>query len=93
MQPQGTGWSNPATAEIADAIRADPVLLMETLDRINHLAAGMGFDETITEAGREVAATWYGQERMPPRHADIDWQQLGESFVVQVLGRGRELGR
>ena len=34
------GWRNDATAQMAEQIQEDPVLLLETLDRINHLAAG-----------------------------------------------------
>ena len=93
MGDSQTGWRNAATAGVADGIRADPFLRLETLDRINHLASDLSFDETVEQAGNEVAATWLGRELGPPKARDIDWNQLGESFLLEVLGQGRELGR
>lgn len=86
------GWRNLATREVADGIRDDPVLLLETLDRINHLAGGQSLEELSREAGNVVAAAWFCQEPMPPRREDVDWVQLGESFLVQLLKEGPELG-
>jgi hypothetical protein len=87
------GWRNDATAEVADGLRGDPTLRRETLERVNQLAAGLSLDEVIEEAGREVAASWFGQEPMPLRNDAVDWRQLGESFLLELLERGHELGR
>jgi hypothetical protein len=87
------GWRSDATAEVAEGLRANPELLLETLDRINHIAAGMSLDEVIQEAGREVAASWFGQDPVPARKETVDWLQLGEHFVLEVLARGTWLGR
>jgi hypothetical protein len=90
--PSG-GWRNDQTKDIADGMRSDPVLLMETLDRINQLGAGLSLDELFDQAGREVAGTWYCQEPMPPRSDEVDWRQLGEALAMDLPGRGHELGR
>ena len=92
MKAAGKGWSSGATVDGADAIPADRLFVLETLDRVNHLASDLSFDETLEQVGYEVAATRYGQGRMPPHREDIDWQQLGESFMLQVIERGRDLG-
>jgi len=88
-----TGWRNAATAEVADGIRADPFLRLETLDRINHLAADLSFEETVQQAGNEVAATWLGRESGGSPARDIDWEQLGENFLFEVLGHDRGIDR
>jgi hypothetical protein len=93
MDEAPTGWRNAATAEVADGIRADPFLRLETLDRINHLASDLSFAETVEQAGNEVAATWLGRDEAPPQERDIDWNQLGESFLLEVIGQERDLGR
>jgi len=88
-----TGWRNAATAEVADGIRADAFLWLETLDRINHLAADLSFEETVQQAGNEVAATWLGRESGGSPARDIDWEQLGENFLFEVLGHDRGIDR
>jgi hypothetical protein len=93
MGDSQTGWRNAATAEVAEGIRSDPFLRLETLDRINHLASDLSFEETVEQAGNEVAATWLGRELAAPKARDIDWDQLGESFLLEVLGHDRNLGR
>lgn len=93
MTEHGTGWRNAATAEVADGIRADPFLRLETLERINSLAADLSFDETVRQTGNEVAATWLGRDLQAPRVRDIDWNQLGENFLLEILGQGRDPGR
>lgn len=93
MTGRDTGWRTPATAEVADGIRADPFLRLETIDRINSLAADLSFEETIRQAGNEVAATWLGRDLEPPEARDIDWEQLGESFLLEVLGHDKGIDR
>lgn len=80
------GWRNGATAQIAEQIQEDPVLLLETLDRINHLAGGQTLARTIGQAGHEAAAAWYGRLDTPPAQPDnIDWHQIGEHLLHQLL--------
>jgi len=57
------------------------------------LAAGLSFEETVRQASNEVRAAWYGQEPMPALRDDIDWLQLGEAFMIELLDRGHEVGR
>lgn len=93
MTERDTGWRNADTAEVADGIRSDPFLRLDVLERINSLGSGLSFDETVRQAGNEVAATWLGRDLNPPRVRDIDWEQLGESFLLEVLGHDRGRGR
>jgi hypothetical protein len=62
------------------------------MDRLNHLASGLSLEELTTEASHEIAGVWYCQEPMPARNDEIDWGQLGESFLTQLLLEGPTLG-
>lgn len=85
------GWRNDATAQMAAQIQEDPVLLLETLDRINHLASGQALAQIIEQAGHEAAAAWYGRLDTPPaRPDDIDWPQIGEQLLHRMLRRSLE---
>jgi hypothetical protein len=84
------GWPNAATREVADQVRADPVLLVELLDRINSLPGGLSFEQLTKAAGAEVLGVWACRSDEPPVVADVDWQSLGESFAMQLLGNGIE---
>lgn len=86
------GWRNHATAQLAQQIQQDPVLLLEALDRINHLAGGQTLARLIEQAGREAAAAWYGRLETPPPAASstpdgIDWPQIGEQLLHTLLRR------
>lgn len=80
------GWRNGATAQMAEQIQEDPVLLLETLDRINHLAGGQTLARILDQAGREAAAAWYGRfDTRPALPDNIDWIQIGEHLLHQLL--------
>ena len=51
MKAAGKGWSSGATVDGADAIPADRLFVLETLDRVNHLASDLSFDETLEQVG------------------------------------------
>lgn len=88
--PRG-GWRNNATEQMADQIQEDPVLLLETLDRLNHLASGQTLAQIIDQAGQEAAAAWYGRLDNPPTRPDnIDWPQIGEQLLHRLLRRSLE---
>jgi hypothetical protein len=38
MTSMRDGWRNDATAQVAEQIQEDPLLLLEAIDRINHHA-------------------------------------------------------
>ena len=85
------GWANPATREVAEGLRGDPVLLLELLERINSLQSDLTLDELYEAAGCEVAAAWACRaDDVPPTKPDVDWHSLGESFTIEVLQRGLE---
>jgi hypothetical protein len=84
------GWANAATRDVADKVRADPVLLVELLDRINSLPSGLNFEDLTRAAGAEVHGVWACRSDEPTVVADVDWQSLGESFAMQLLGTGIE---
>jgi hypothetical protein len=80
------GWRNGATAQMAEQIQEDPVLLLETLDRINRLAGGQTLARLIDQVGHEAAAAWYSRFETRPTHPDnIDWPQIGEHLLQQLL--------
>ena len=80
------GWRNDATAQMAEQIQEDPVLLLETLDRINYLAAGQTLATILDQAGHEAAAAWYGRlDSQAPRADGIDWLQIGEHLLQRML--------
>jgi hypothetical protein len=88
------GWRNAATAQMAEQIEHDPVLLLETLDRINGLAGGQRLARLIDQAGDEAAAAWYGRVDIRPAQPDhIDWLQIGEHLLHRLLRDTLELGR
>jgi hypothetical protein len=79
---------------MAEQIDADAVLLLEALDRINHLAADQTLAHLIDQAGAEAAAAWYGRFEHPAHQPDdIDWPQIGEHLLHRLLRRTLELGR
>ena len=88
------GWRNRATAQMAEQIQEDPVLLLETLDRINSLAGGQTLARIIDQAGYEAAAAWYGRFETRPTYPDhIDWLQIGEHLLHRLLRNTLERGR
>jgi hypothetical protein len=85
------GWRNATTAQMAEQIEADPVLLLETLDRINSLAAGQTLARVIDQAGHEAAAAWYSRtDALPDPANGIDWNQIGEHLLHRHLRRSLE---
>jgi hypothetical protein len=82
------GWTNEATRNVAEQLRADPVLLLDVLDRINSLQNGLSVDELRAAAGAEVRGVWACREDDAGVPPDIDWSALGESFAMEVLSRG-----
>jgi hypothetical protein len=85
------GWRNNASAQMADQIQEDPLLLLEALDRINHLARGQSLAGIIDQAGHEAAAAWYGRlDTPPPRPDGVDWQQIGEHLLLRMLRNSLE---
>ena len=83
------GWRNHATAQMAEQIDADAVLLLETLDRINGIASGLSIDELIEHAGREAAAASYFRIEHGPAHRDdIAWTEIGEHLLQRLLSHG-----
>jgi hypothetical protein len=80
------GWRNDATAQMAEQIQEDPLLLLEAIDRIHHLARGQTLARIIDQAGHEAAAAWYGRlDTPPPRPDGVDWQQIGEHLLQRML--------
>ena len=88
------GWRNAVTAQMAEQIQEDPVLLLETLDRINHLSSGQTLARIIEQAGHEAAAAWYSRfETRPAQPDNIDWLQIGEQLLHQLLRNTLERDR
>lgn len=88
------GWRNGATAQMAEQIQEDPVLLLETLDRINSLASGQTLARIIDQAGHEAAAAWYSRFETCSTYPDnIDWPQIGEHLLHQLLRNTLERDR
>jgi len=82
------GWRNGATAQMAEQIREDPVLLLD-LGRFSQT-----FAQIIDQAGQEAAAAWYGRLDSPSaRLDDIDWPQIGEHLLHRLLRRVSTLDR
>jgi hypothetical protein len=80
------GWRNGFTAQMAEQIQADPVLLLETLDRINALAGNQTLARVIDQAGLEAAAAWYSRFENRPTYPDnIDWRQIGEHLLHRLV--------
>ena len=91
--PEVDGWPNPATRHVAEEVRADPVLLMDVLDRINSLQNDLTFEQLTAAAGAEVKGVWACREEDAAVSADIDWSSLGESFTMELLSRGVDRDR
>jgi hypothetical protein len=88
------GWRNGPTAQMVERIEENPVLLLETLDRINHLAGGQSLARIIDQAGFEAAAAWYGRlDTRPAQPDDIDWWRIGEHLLHRMLRNSLERGR
>ena len=90
---QSDGWANEATRLVAEEVRADPLLLMEVLERINSLQDGLGIDQLREAAGAEVHGVWACRADDAPVAQGIDWSALGESFTLELLGGGLDRGR
>lgn len=91
--PEADGWPNPATQRVAEEVRADPVLLMDVLDRINSLQNDLTFEQLRGAAGAEVHAVWACRTDDAAVEVDIDWSSLGESFTMELLRRGLDRDR
>lgn len=91
--PEADGWRHPATRHVAERLRADPILLMDVLDRINSLQNDLTFEQLREAAGAEVHGVWACRAPDASVGADIDWPSLGESFTIELLSRGLDRDR
>jgi hypothetical protein len=86
-EPIDDGWPNPETAAIAREIRAGMSLHRDLLARINSQVTADAVDEATVDAGREVAATWGGRFDVVSSAHGVDFQELGEPFLLEVLAK------
>lgn len=67
--PSAVGVGQYGDGGVCERMRGDPALVLEVLDRINHLPADLSVDDTIQQAVHEVAACWTARTRCPSGRA------------------------